>query len=668
MDMAGTGRGPRRPSTYAGRSASAGRAPQMGHRPIPDTVASPLLTRPSRLAQSYSTPVAGSGGPGGELSPPQVTSPASGLGGDRRGRVGKTGKVAARDARLVSTDSATAKAEEAARRRKLFGYLLLLVLSGAGVQIYMRRSLAALKNYSYFVFQSGAIAYFPLVLAVTLFKLAFTKDITPAMLAWRLVPKFALMAFLDSLEDLAVVLGTAHTPLALQTLLPQGVLPVTMLLGMVWVKATYSRWNLFAAACIMLGVVVVVLPSFSKHVVPAVIGFEILLFAGNFPGAASSLYKQASLQYARVDVFFLTTWITFFQIVIGFALTPLNALVPEAEGGVSMQDVGVQFSRGAQCLIGINTIKCNLDSCSFFEMKWVNGTEKLVSLLDNTVNGGHPLEIATCYAYKPLFSNHGNPHNGLPQCDACEGAWWKWSLFIFFVFAYNVLLLKVVKHGSAAFMYAANAVTLPLVNILGTSAVVMGAGQAMALNLYTVGGLVLTLAGLAIWSMAARASEKRRRTLLKQLGSPGMTMTGPARFALNAGYDALARAKVRSRSGMSSGELARDSMTMRRQLYSKLGVSSPGPGRVGHDLGTRHDLPVGELDDGLPLPTWEPLDGLPEASFSSDREWERRLSSIGDMSSASRPRHAFPDHYDEPDASGAAEYADSPVDLHSSSR
>lgn len=64
-------------------------------------------------------------------------------------------------------------------------------------------------------------AYFPLVLMVTLFKAAFTSQVTWDMTAPRMLPKFALMAFLDSLEDLAVVVGTAHTTVALQTLLPQ---------------------------------------------------------------------------------------------------------------------------------------------------------------------------------------------------------------------------------------------------------------------------------------------------------------------------------------------------------------------------------------------------------------------------------------------------------------
>lgn len=70
------------------------------------------------------------------------------------------------------------------------------------------------------------------------------------------------------------------------------------------------------------------------------------------------------------------------------------------------------------------------------------------------------------------------------------------------------MLLKVVKYGNAAFMYAANAVTLPLVNVLGTSSFIMGVNHAQPLNMYTVGGLVAMLAGLALWSNALWSNDK----------------------------------------------------------------------------------------------------------------------------------------------------------------
>ena len=118
----------------------------------------PVATRALRAASAGQAPSTSYGG--------STSTSAGGSGSD---------KLRARAAGVVARDADVAAAEAGARRRKLYACLALLVVAGAGVQIYMRRALAALHNYSYFVFQSGAIAYFPIVLAVTLFKLMFTK-------------------------------------------------------------------------------------------------------------------------------------------------------------------------------------------------------------------------------------------------------------------------------------------------------------------------------------------------------------------------------------------------------------------------------------------------------------------------------------------------------------
>lgn len=104
-------------------------------------------------------------------------APSTSYGGSTSTSAGGSGSdmLRKRVAGAVARDAGAGAADAGARRRKLYACLALLVVAGAGVQIYMRRALAALHNYSYFVFQSGAIAYFPIVLGVTLFKLAFTK-------------------------------------------------------------------------------------------------------------------------------------------------------------------------------------------------------------------------------------------------------------------------------------------------------------------------------------------------------------------------------------------------------------------------------------------------------------------------------------------------------------
>ncbi len=72
------------------------------------------------------------------------------------------------------------------------------------------------------------------------------------------------MAVLDSLEDFAVVVASNHASIAVQTLLPQGVLPLTMLFSYLILRARYHKLQLLGAAVILGGVVLVVIPLFQQ--------------------------------------------------------------------------------------------------------------------------------------------------------------------------------------------------------------------------------------------------------------------------------------------------------------------------------------------------------------------------------------------------------------------
>ena len=96
-----------------------------------------------------------------------------------------------------------------------------------------------------------------------------------------------------------------------------------------------------------------------------------------------------------MDVFYLNTIITFFQVFINFALSPLNAL--PAMGGIALDQIPNQFQDGASCLL------------------------RRQYMLDRYPN--------------------------------CDQVWWRWLLFVTCVFLFNWSILQIVKFGSASFMY-----------------------------------------------------------------------------------------------------------------------------------------------------------------------------------------------------------------------
>jgi len=100
----------------------------------------------------------------------------------------------------------------------------------------------------------------------------------------------------------------------------------------------------------------------------------------------------------------------------------------------------------------------------------------------------------------------GNP--GQPMCcDSCDGslsgvsslpALWATLTYMCFNVAYNVFLVLVIKHGSAALMYATSAVVLPLGALAFTFPLFLG-DHAEDFTIYTGIGLGVVIAGLLIY-------------------------------------------------------------------------------------------------------------------------------------------------------------------------
>lgn len=163
---------------------------------------------------------------------------------------------------------------------KLLLWLSIYILSGCGVQIYLNSLGNFMGKYQYFIQQSGTMAFLPLSGAVVIYKMIFTNDITREMCSWRFLPKIAVMALFDSLEDFAVVVAAFHASVAVQSLLPQAILPLTMAFSVWLLKAKFSFGQYFAALMILAGVTIVLIPKFIDPDRSTSALFAVLIFGG----------------------------------------------------------------------------------------------------------------------------------------------------------------------------------------------------------------------------------------------------------------------------------------------------------------------------------------------------------------------------------------------------
>jgi len=303
-------------------------------------------------------------------------------------------------------------------------------------------------KFNFFVVQSACFMYIPFTASFLIIDAARKRLRFRVILNREVNKRFLLMALLDCIANFLVIAGASHTNLAFQTLIPQAVIPVSMILGSMVLGSTFTGWQISGAGLVMLGVLVVCVPSLTPLITSATSdtsssstgGFLFwtgMLFLSNFPLALSALVKELVLHHKSRDVpvSYLNTTVSCLQLILGFLIAPL-ALGPG--------QISTQIRQGYQCLVG-----------------------------------------------------------NLPSVSECgdEGSIVEYFVFCILMFSMNISLLFVVRHGSSSVMYAASALVLPLSNMANTWTWVMGLAAA-PLDSFTLYGLIPILSGIVLYANA----------------------------------------------------------------------------------------------------------------------------------------------------------------------
>ena len=227
---------------------------------------------------------------------------------------------------------------------------------------------------------------------------------------------------------------------------------MTMLLSSYFLAQRYRSTQYVGAALIMCGSLLAAVPtsgssSGGSDVAGAVLWYgPLILLAATLPNSLSNVYKERNFKVEGLDVIFLTTAVSLYQVLLGFCFAPLLA-VP-ALGGLPLTAVPHNLWQGWQCFLG------------------------------------HELEGYGCHLPPP--------------------PWLVLLLYVLVNFVYNLLLLLITKHGSALLLVIASAVSLPITNVVFTLPLVMG-DEAERWSWWNGAGLVVVVVGFLLYSLLADA-------------------------------------------------------------------------------------------------------------------------------------------------------------------
>lgn len=280
----------------------------------------------------------------------------------------------------------------------------------------------------------------------------------------RSIPKrkFAVMGGLDSVSGIMQVFAATYLGGSLIILLGQAAIPVSMAISSVLLKTKYSLYQYVGAVVVSLGLLIVLGPSLSGSAgggadPHTIVFWSVVMIVSCVPMCLSSVYKEKALGEAELDPVYLNGWIAVFQLIMAIPLTVPAAMI--GDPSVPPSHLLENLADGFKCYLGQNTIT-------------------------------------------------DGPHK-----DDCEKATLYVTTYLLFNVAYNLLIILILKFGSANILWLAMTIMVPLGNVAFTFPFMP---EHQPLHANDIAGLVFIMLGLFVYrfledALAAYSAKKREQ-------------------------------------------------------------------------------------------------------------------------------------------------------------
>lgn len=338
-----------------------------------------------------------------------------------------------------------------------------MVFIGLGNKVFQKLETLPMRNYPNFLNLLTTFVYLPICFAY----------IVPAV-RYGLIPKaqtdlskksFAVMGGLDSVAGIMQTFAATYLGGPLLILLGQAAIPVSMMISKYLLKAKYSGFQYIGALVVVGGILVVLAPTITGS---GSVLWSAMMIASALPTALSTVYKEIALGETELDPIYLNGWIAVFQ--FGFSLMLCIPASLTSTPPVPIPDLPSSLWGGMKCYAGINTITCG------------EGESESECVPDDCSRA-------------PLFVN----------------------LYLLFNQVYNLLIILIIKYGSANLLFLALTINVPLGNCVFTLNFVP---DHKPLQVTTIIGLVLICLGLVCYRFADTIFQKISRSRGKNDSTP----------------------------------------------------------------------------------------------------------------------------------------------------
>lgn len=324
--------------------------------------------------------------------------------------------------------------------------LVATIAFGTINRVIYKIQLVPMGNYPMFLGWLLSVAYCVIYWGI-LYIRAWLGFITPEQYDYKKKYKFVLMGLGDAVGYVFGIFAARRVSGYLLVLLPQSMVPMTMVLTYFYLKQRYTWLQVLGVVLLIGGVVVSLIPSIrsAAHSSDTSAESSILTLVWAFvyilsclPNAISFTLKEDVFKdVPTMDIFMVNSMDSIWQLIFELLLFPLVCI--PGFGGIPWNDLPAYMTDGAYCYLGMN----------------------------------------------PTLT------------DDCRGMPWLNILYVVINLSWNISLLLLLKKGGAVLMFIASSVSMPLANL--AFAISWPLLPALPLTWENGVSLVVVLAGLVIY-------------------------------------------------------------------------------------------------------------------------------------------------------------------------
>jgi drug/metabolite transporter (DMT)-like permease len=346
-------------------------------------------------------------------------------------------------------DIETSSSKEDNGSTLLIAFFLMLFFQ-LGNRIFGRLQTYPMHNYPIFMSFLCVVIYIPICFLYIIPMISFTSVISKEQ---QEIPKykFAVMGAYDSLAGIMQTFAINYiTNSGLIVLVQQSAIPISMAISKIALQAQYTNAQYLGAFVVLFGIVLVLIPTLiannnvnteSTSDEATQLAWIFVLIISCVPMCLSSVYKEKALGETEIDVVYLNGWVAIFQFLIAIPLC-----VPSAQViNMSVNEIIPNIVGGAYCWMGINTITENDD---------------------------------------------------MVKADSCSQAPLFVTTYLVFNVVYNILIVVILKHGSANILWMASTAIVPLSNVAFSLNIMPGH---QPLKIWDIIGLFVIMFGLVLY-------------------------------------------------------------------------------------------------------------------------------------------------------------------------